>query len=408
MDGLSSTIGTGAMAKPLCEIEEAEVILALGCSIEEDNPIVATALRRASRTLGRRLITVSENRINLEEFATPALTIHRAQGLKFLKTILHLVIRLNLFDQAFVADFTEGLEELRRSMIQLDPGRMAEEIGLSVSMLEDLAHTLSGAASLAIVYSEDFTVGAKGVDKVEAMADLALLTGRPGQPHSGIYPLYRHINTQGALDMGLVHDRYPGHVPVSALKAHKGFGEAWGENLPTTAGFCFKEIVERARGNEIRGLYVMGEDPASSRPGREHAREALSRAAFVVVQDIFLTESAKLADVVLPSTGFMEQDGTVTNTERRVQKLRATRAAPGGALPDWRILTGILERLDHRAGYTDAESVYREIMRVVPFYKGLTYDRLEGGGIRWPGFFLPRFRIVPILKNRDCHPGYCT
>jgi predicted molibdopterin-dependent oxidoreductase YjgC len=211
-----------------------------------------------------------------------------------------------------------------------------------------------------------------------------MLTGRIGQPPSGIYPLYRHINAQGAMDMGVTPACYPGHLRLSDLKDNDPFTKIWGGELPTTAGLNFREIIESAHQKKIKGLFLMGENPLVTEPEREKIQEALKQVEFLVVQDICHTQCAELADVVLPSTAFVEQEGTLTNIERRVQKLRAALTAPGLTLPDWRILADLLIRLDSGTSYEEAQSVYQEIMTVVPFYEGLTYERLEEGGLQWP------------------------
>ncbi len=384
LTGLSRTLGRGAMTNALGEIEEAEVILAMGNLIEENNPIVATALRRAGRTLGRRLITVRSTEVALGKFADPDFSIPQGRELEFLQTLLHFVLKLNLFDQGFVTAHTRGFEDLKKAVEELNPDQMAKKIDLPLSTMEEVARIIAKSASLAIVYSEDLTSDPYGTSQVEAIANLALLTGRIGQARSGIYPLYRHINVQGALDMGMTPALYPGHVNLSDLQGNEHLTRLWGSQLPATPGFDFREIIQGALQHKVKGLYILGENPIADQPEVKQIQDALSRVEFLVVQDISLTQSAELADVVLPSTGFAEQEGTFTNTERRTQKLRAALPAPGEALPDWRILADLLARLDSGSGYQDAQSVYQEIMAAVPFYEGLTYERLEGGGLQWP------------------------
>jgi predicted molibdopterin-dependent oxidoreductase YjgC len=252
------------------------------------------------------------------------------------------------------------------------------------STFEEIVRALANASSVAFVYSEDLTADANGAKKVEAIANLAMLTGRLGQPQSGIYPLYRHINAQGAMDMGMSPSYYPGHVSVSDLKSNDRFSNVWSGQLPDSQGLSYRETIESAHQKKVKGLFLMGENPIATEPEREKILEALKQVEFLVVQDVLLTQSGELADVVLPSTAFTEQEGTLTNTERRTQKLRPALTAPDGPLPDWRILAELLNRLDPEASYADAQSVHQEIITVVPFYEGLTYDRLEKGGLQWP------------------------
>jgi len=381
---LSQAMGKGAMTNSLSEIEKAEVIFALGNSIEESNPIVATAMRRASRTHARRLITLSSSEVALGKFAEPALVVPKEYMADFLQSLVKLMLELKLYDKDFVDAHTKGVGDLEKSLAHFDHLDSLAQLNMLPSTFEELARTLANTSSLAIVYSEDVTAHAHGAKKVEAIANLAMLTARIGQPHSGIYPLYGHINAQGAMDMGMAPSYYPGHVSVSGLAGNDSFSKVWGGQLPASSGLDYKEIIEAAQQKKVKGLYLMGENPMATQPEREKVQEALKQVEFLVVQDMLLTQCGELADVILPSTGSTEQEGTFTNTERRVQKLSPVLAAQGGALPDWRILADLLAKLDSKATYEDAKSVYQEIMSVVPFYQGLTYELLKEGGFQWP------------------------
>jgi len=381
---LSHALGKSAMTNSLSEIEKAEVIFALGNSIEENNPVVATAIRRASRTHDRRLITVSSSEVALGKFAEPALVVPKEHMADFLQSLVKLMLELKLYDKDFVAAHTKGIGDLEKSLASFDHLDTLAKLKMLPSTFEELARTLANTSSLALVYSEDFTAHAKGVKKVEAIANLAMLTARLGQLQSGIYPLYRHINAQGAMDMGMTPSYYPGHVSVSDPAVKDRFTKVWGGQLPATAGLDYREIIEAAQQKKVKGLYLMGENPLATQPEREKIQEALKQVEFLVVQDILLTQCGELADVILPSTASTEQDGTFTNTERRAQKLSPVLPAPGGALPDWRILADLLAKLDSGATYKDAKSVYEEIMSVVPFYQGLTYELLQERGFQWP------------------------
>jgi formate dehydrogenase major subunit len=381
---LSRALGKSAMTNSLSEIEKAEVILALGNSIEENNPIVATAMRRASRTHGRRLITLSSSEVALGKFAETSFVFPKESMVDFLQSLVKIMIELKLYDKDFVAAYTRGIEDLEKSLAAFDHLDTLAKLDIRPSTFEELARTLANASSLALVYSEDVASHAKGANMVEAVANLAMLTARIGQPQSGIYPLYRHINAQGAMDMGMTPSHYPGHVSVSDLAASQNFSKVWGGHLPATAGLAYREIIEGAQQKEIKGLYLLGENPMATQPEREKIQEALKQVEFLVVQDMLFTQCGELADVILPSTASTEQEGTFTNTERRAQKLSPVLAAPGSSLPDWRILADLLAKLNSSAPYKNSESVYQEIMSVVPFYQGLTYELLEEGGLQWP------------------------
>jgi formate dehydrogenase major subunit len=384
LSGLGRTLGIGAATNALSEIEQAEVILALGDSIEAVNPIVAATLRRASRTFGRRLIVASSAEARIDQFAAPALRVPPEQRLRLLRTLIHLMIKFNIWDEEFVASRTRGVLELKTEFMGTDPVQEAEQLGISLETLAEVARIVAAARSLAVVYSEDVTVDALGTRIVEAVANLALLTGRIGQVHSGIYPLYRHINVQGALDMGMTPFYYPGHVSLQEAERVERFRAAWSRPLPNEAGLSFRQIIEGAQQGDVKALYVLGEDLTGTDPDGQQLHEPLSRLSFLVVQTSVWSETAGLAHVVLPSTAFLEQEGSMTNAERRVQTLRAALRPPGAALPDWRILADLLAELEPKIFYEDLPSIYREIMAVVPFYAGLTYERLKDGGLQWP------------------------
>ena len=372
------------MTNSLGEIEKADVILALGNLIEQNNPVVASALRRASRTHGRRLIIASSKQVDLDTFADPAMRVNEGRERDFLNVILRALVELNLVNQEFVTSRTRGFEDLQKALAQLNADQIAGLVGLPVNTLKDVARTLGEAPSLAIVYSEDLTAGGNGTSTVEAIGNLALLSGRLGQERSGIYPLYRHINAQGALDMGATPHYYPGHVGISALKENTQFWKFWGAELPDSRGLSYRQILEGCHQQQVNGLYILGEDPIGAEPEKQQIQDALRQVEFLVVQDVSLTQSSSLATVVLPATSFLEQEGTLTNIERRTQKLREILPPPGSALPDWRILADLLARLDPYCTYPDVQSIYHEIMEVVPYYRGLAYDRLEEAGLQWP------------------------
>jgi len=381
---LSRALGKSAMTNSLSEIEKAEVIFALGNSIEESNPIVATAMRRASRTHARRLITLSSSEVALGKFAETAFVFPKENMVDFLQSLVKITLELKLYDTDFVATHTKGIDDLEKSLASFDHLDVLAKLDMKPSTFEELALTLANASSLALVYSEDVASHAKGAKIVESIANLAMLTARLGQPQSGVYPLYRHINAQGAMDMGMTPDYYPGHVSISDLDGNKSFSKVWGGHLPTTAGLHYREIIEGAQQKRIKGLYLLGENPMATQPEREKIQEALKQVEFLVVQDMLFTQCGELADVILPAAASIEQEGTFTNIERRAQKISPALAAPGSALPDWRILADLLAKLDSSRTYKNAESVYQEITSVVPFYRGITYELLKEGGVQWP------------------------
>jgi formate dehydrogenase major subunit len=362
MATLARTLGDGFEPGVLGEIENAELILAFGNTIEENNPIVAAALRRASRTRGRRLISAASEPPAFAPFARPAIHLPRGREADLLFALIHQSLQGGLFDPARVRALTPKLEQLEQAMAVRPLDRTLGPLALSPETLDDLAHALAAAGSLALVYSEDVADGPEGELTVQALATLALLAGRTGRPDSGIYPLCRHINTYGAADMGLQPDHLPGRIPISDDPACARLAAAWGQPLPRGVGLELAQMVEAARQGTLKGLYVLGADalPEDFAAGLRHVE-------FLAVQDLFLRRSAEYAHVVLPAQSFLEQEGTFTNTEGRVRRLRPVITGPDGTLPDWRVLSKLSARLTPGAGYPDARSVYREIAALVRY-----------------------------------------
>ncbi len=371
MEALSRLIGSAGMTHTLREIEEAQVILAFGDLIEESNPIVAAALRRASRTWSRRLITVTSRPIDLGSFANPALLIPRGREADFLTVLLHWILQRDLYDHTFAQAYPQRLAELRKDVADRNPGQLIGHLGIPEETLEDMARTCATTSSLALLYSEDFVSDPHGERQAASLTNLALLTGRIGQPHSGIYPLCRYINTLGAVDMGMLPGHLPGHIPITDDKRREQLADIWSLQIPSAAGFGFNRMMENARQEKLKGLFILGTNSPAAEGQWENVLESSRHLEFLVVQDLFLSECAGLAHVILPATSFLEQDGTFTNTERRVLPLRPVMSGPGGALPDWRILADLQARLHPGTIYPDAPSVYREIMRVIPSYAQL-------------------------------------
>jgi predicted molibdopterin-dependent oxidoreductase YjgC len=250
--------------------------------------------------------------------------------------------------------------------------------------IRQAARLYAGSKGSAIVYSMGITQHTTGTDNVLAVANLALLTGNVGREHTGVDPLRGQNNVQGSCDMGALPNVYTGYQNVEDVAIRAKFQRAWGVELPAAAGLTVVEIMDAAAGGRIKGLYIMGENPLLSDPDIGHVRTALEAVDFLVVQDIFMTETAQLADVVLPACTFAEKSGTFTNTERRVQMVRPALRAPGEAREDWRILCEVSGRMGHPMDYSDAAAIMDEIASLTPIYGGIRHDRLQGAGLQWP------------------------
>ncbi len=364
MAALARVIGGRVTPIALRDIEQAEVIIAVGDRIEEENPVVAAALRRASRTRGRRLICIASGPLALGKFAAPALSVPRGQEGDFLALLAQRVLQRGLIDPAFAGQDPQRLAALRESIAARKPEQLAGRLGMPESLIDEVASACAAAGSLALVYSEQVAEEPRGDSNVEALATLALLTGRIGQARSGIHPLCRHINTRGAADMGMRPNRLPGDLPLSEEPGRTRLAAIWDRPTPAEPGSELAHLKEMARRGELKGLYLLGGDCL---PG-EDVRALSAGVEFLVVQDFLLRDGAEGAHVVLPAATFLEQEGSFTDSEGRVRRLHAVKAAPDHALPDWRIPADLLARLQPDAGYEGARAVAREIACVVPYF----------------------------------------
>ncbi|MFO7708642.1 MAG: molybdopterin-dependent oxidoreductase [Desulfobacterales bacterium] len=364
MAALDRVIGERVIPIALHAIEEVEVIIAVGDRIEEDNPIVAAALRRASRARGRRLICIAPGPPALGKFAAPALSVPRGQEGDLLALLARRVLQRGLIDPAFAGQHPQRLAALKESLAAQAPDSTAGSLGIPDTVLEEAAAACAAAGSLAVVYSEEVADGPRGDFNVEALATLALLTGRIGQAKSGIHPLCRHINTRGATDMGMRPGRLPGDLPLSDGPGRAQLAAMWGRPIPAEPGSGLTQLKEMVRAGVLKGLYLLS---GECLPGEE-IRALSAGVEFFVFQDFLLRDGAEDAHVVLPAATFLEQEGSFTNSEGRVRRLYPVKECPGHAKPDWRITSDLLARLQPGSAYDEARSVARDIARVLPFY----------------------------------------
>jgi predicted molibdopterin-dependent oxidoreductase YjgC len=295
------------------------------------------------------------------------------------------ILREGLEDRRFVEERTEGFDEFRASVEPYAP-ELAEKIaGVPAGDIVRAARAYAKAEAASIVYSMGITQHATGTDNVLALANLAMLTGNIGRPGTGVNPLRGQNNVQGACDVGALPDSLPGYQKVDDCEARAKFESAWGVTLPDRPGLTLVEMTNAAAEGKLKALYVMGENPVLSDPDANHVEEALRKLDFLVVQDVFLSETAQLADIVLPGAVFAEKDGTFTNTERRVQRVRKAVEPPGEARLDWEILCDVSTRMGHEMRYPDVAAVQDEMASVIPQYRGITSERIkELGSLQWP------------------------
>jgi formate dehydrogenase (NADP+) alpha subunit len=383
--GLAKAFGSGAMTNSIEEIRRSPCVFVIGSNTTENHPVIGILLRQAVAAGEMKLIVADPRRISLTEQAAIHLQQKSGTDVALVNAMMHVIISEGLEDRKFIETRTEDFAALEAAVADYTP-ELAERItGVPAELIVEAARTYASAEAASIIYSMGITQHTTGTDNVLTLANLAMLTGNVGKERAGVNPLRGQNNVQGACDMGALPNVYPGYQSVTNPDIAAAFASAWGvEKLSTDVGLTVVEIMHAAEEKRVRGLYIMGENPMLSDPDLNHVKKGLEALDFLVVQDIFLTETAELAHVVLPATSFAETDGTFTNTERRVQRVRKAVAPPGEARDDFRIICEIGRRMGYPMEYENAAAIADEIARVTPIYGGITFDRLEGDGLQWP------------------------
>ena len=383
MAGLAAAFGSGAMTNSIDELADADVIFIIGSNTTTAHPLVATRIFRA-KAKGSRIIVVDPRRIQISLQADLYVSHALGTDVALLNGMMNVILNKGLHDKAFIEERTEGIEALEDVVRNYTPDKVAAITGVAEDDIVAMAEMYAGAEKASIVYCMGITQHTTGVDNVKSLANLAMLTGNVGKESTGVNPLRGQNNVQGACDMGGLPNVYPGYQPVTSLDAKIKFEEAWGVELSDKPGLTIPDMVHGIEEGKVRALYVLGENPVMSDPDATHVIEAFKHLDLLVVQDIFLNETAQMAHVVLPGTSFAEKDGTFANTERRVQRVRQAVPPVGQARPDWRIIQDLSTRFGYPMDYAHPSDIMEEIRRVTPSYGGITYDRLEGEGLCWP------------------------
>ena len=372
------------MTNSIDEIEFTDLILATGTNTTENHPVIGMKIKRAVRQHGAKLIVIDPREIDLVKYAD--LWLRQAPGtdVAVLNGLMNVMIAENLYDKDYVESRTENFEALKKTVEKYTPDYVEKISGIPAEDLRSAARTYIRANRASILYAMGMTQHITGTDNVKSVANLSMLGGNVGIEGGGVNPLRGQNNVQGACDMGALPNVYPAYQQVASDEARVKFEKAWDVKLSARVGLTIMEIMEGAHKGAIKGLYIMGENPMISDPDLSHVEASLKHLDFLVVQDIFLTETARLADVVLPSACFAEKDGTFSNTERRVQRIRKAVTPPGEARSDWEIIAAISNRMGYAMNYSSAQDVMEEISRVTPSYGGITYKRLEKNGLQWP------------------------
>jgi len=383
--GLAAAFGSGAMTNTIADIEQADVILITGSNTSENHPVISSGVKRAIRSGGKQLIVVDPRRIAMARHATHWLRPNVGTDVAWINGLMHVIIAEDLHDQAFVEARTTGFEALRKTVAPYTPEHVEQITGIPAAELVAAARLYARAERASILYCMGITQHTTGTDNVKSLANLAMLCGHIGMPGTGVNPLRGQNNVQGACDMGGLPDVFTGYQKVSDAPARARMEQAWGvTGLPAAPGMKVTQMLPAAHAGTIKALYIIGENPLVSDPDLNHAEKSLRALDFLVVQDIFLTETTRLAHVVLPSACYAEKEGTFSNTERRVQRVRKAVEPPGEAREDWRIVCDIAGRMGYPMTYPDTRAIMDEIRKVTPSYAGIGYDRIETQGLHWP------------------------
>ena len=373
---LMEGINSGAVSNQVNDVARADVVFVIGANPTVNHPVAATWIKNAVKN-GTRLIVADPRRTELARFATHVLQFNPDTDVAMLNALMHVIVEEGLVDEAFIRDRTSGWEALRDNVRNYSPEKMAPICGIPAQTLREVARMYATSKGSMILWGMGISQHVHGTDNARCLIALALMTGQIGRPGCGLHPLRGQNNVQGASDSGLIPMFYPDYQRVATPEAKARFEKYWGTRLDPDPGLTVVEIMKAALEGDIRGMYVMGENPAMSDPDAGHAREALASLEHLVVQDIFLTETACLDDVVLPATAWPEKEGTVTNTDRMVQLGRRAIAAPGESRDDLMLIQEIARRMGQDWRYTHPRDVFLEMRGCMDSIAGITWERLE-------------------------------
>jgi len=390
--GLVKSFGSGAMTNSIPELENSACILIIGSNTAEQHPLIARYIMRAKEK-GAILIVADPRKITLTQFADFHLPQRPGTDVALLNGLMNVIISEGLEDKTFIAERTENFEALKEIVKKFTPEYVERITGVPKENLVQAARAYAKSLASAIVYSMGITQHTTGVDNVVSCANLAMLTGNIGKPGTGVNPLRGQVNVQGACDLGALPNVYSGYQSVADENIRKKFEDAWHTALPPKPGLTVVEMMQEAEKGNLKALYIMGENPMVSDPDIGHVKKGLENLDFLVVQDIFMSETAALADIVLPAASYAERDGTMTSTDRRVQLLTQAIEPAGDSKPDWQIICELAKKMGSREfEYSSASDIMDEMAHLTPLYGGISFERLRVRELQWP------------CPNKD-HPG---
>ena len=373
------------MTNSIADFAKADLLFVIGSNTTECHPIIGRFIRQGVKFRGTKLIVVDPRTTEFAKMAAIHLRHRPGTDVALINAMMHVIIEENLHNKKFIQERTEGFEQLAETVKKYTP-EMAEKItGVPKADIIKAARLFAGVDKATVLYGMGITQHTTGTDNVKTLANLLMLTGNIGREGTGLSPLRGQNNVQGACDMGALPNVLTGYQAITDPEKRKASEAAWGVSaLPAKPGLTMGEMMSTKSDGGVKAMYIMGENPIITDPDMRHTRQSLTNLKFLVVQDIFPTETAVIADVILPAAAFAEKDGTFTNTERRVQRVRKAVEPPGEAKADWEIITLLAEKIGHRFGYKNPEQIMEEIASLTPIYGGIHYDRLNGYGLQWP------------------------
>jgi formate dehydrogenase alpha subunit len=381
--GLAAIFGSGAMTNSIREIEGMEVIFIIGSNTKESHPVVANRMIKAYRK-GAKIIVADPRRVPMVKFADTFLNMRPGTDVALLSGMANVIIREGLQNDEFIREKTDGYEAWKKTVQAFTPERVEEITGVPKEEIVKAARLYGKSRKAGIFYTMGITQHTCGTDNVRAIANLATLTGNIGRESTGVNPLRGQNNVQGASDAACLPNVYPGYQKVDDAAIQKKFEEAWGVELSPRPGLTATEMMNAALDGSLKAMYIMGENPVITDPNMHHTIKALNSLEFLVVQDIFMTETAQLADVIFPATCSFEKDGTFTNTERKVQRVRKVVDPPARARNDLSIISRMSRAMRYPLEYESPEKVLEEYSKLWPAMAGITYTRIEQSGLAWP------------------------
>ncbi|MCP4266772.1 MAG: formate dehydrogenase subunit alpha [Candidatus Brocadiaceae bacterium] len=383
ISALRDTLGLPTTTNSIEEISNSDVIFVIGANVTESHPIIGLEIKKALRS-GKTLIVADTRKIWLAKKAKNFLNLQPGTDSTLVKAIIDVIIKEKLHDEKYIEKRTENFKTLKSAAAKSDIKKAANLTGISEELIKEAARTYANAENAIILYGNGITQHRSGVDNVKNLVNLALLSGNLGKECAGLYPLMGQNNGQGAFNMGAIPDFYTDYQPVSDDTVRKKLEKIYKTSLPKSKGLQIREMFNGAHKGKVKAMYVMGANPFMSEPDTTKVKKALSNLELLVVQDIFMSDTAQYADVILPSACFAEKDGTFTNIERRIQRVKKSVEPPGKAKADWSIISELSNSMGYSMNYSSPEAVWEEIRKVSPNFAGISYYRLESGGIQWP------------------------